>query len=161
MQDKIQKILLNPIFKDALQKINMLEKDRIYCKHDLSHFLDVARIGYVYILENNLSISQPEIYGAALLHDIGRFQQYVNKTPHHEVSARMAPDILRSSGYLEPEIEEIVNAIWKHGSKKNHKINSLSYVLYMADKESRLCFSCEATEFCNWSEEKKNRTINF
>lgn len=41
---KIELILKNPLFIDAIKKIDNYEKDRKFCKHGLSHLLDVARI---------------------------------------------------------------------------------------------------------------------
>jgi len=149
------------MFKEIVKKIEKLEKERVYCRHNLNHFLDVARIGYLYILENSLPISCPQIYGAALLHDIGRVSEYKSGIPHYEAGIGIASGILRDCGYLESEIKEIVEAISKHGSIDHQKQDTLGYVLYLADKKSRLCFACEASIFCHWPKEKKNATITF
>ena len=40
----------HPLFRERLALIEKAETDRIFCLHDLSHALDVARIGYIMIL---------------------------------------------------------------------------------------------------------------
>lgn len=74
--------LLNlPEYQDYLQRIEVHEKDRRLCRHNLAHFLDVARIAAVIANEEGLSLNRDLIYTTALLHDIGRFVQYENGTP--------------------------------------------------------------------------------
>ena len=58
------------------------EKNRIFCRHGMDHLMDVARIAYIENLEKNCGISKEIIYGAALLHDIGRYLQYTEGIPH-------------------------------------------------------------------------------
>ena len=78
--DKINQILAHPVWKESYEKIQELEKERIFCGHDLEHFLDVARIAYIETLERNLNISREKIYSAALLHDIGRHLEYTQES---------------------------------------------------------------------------------
>ncbi|MFQ9392946.1 MAG: HD domain-containing protein [Lachnospiraceae bacterium] len=74
--------LKDPLYRTCLSKIALFERDRIFCGHDMAHFLDVARLAYIFNLEENLGIEKEEIYTAALLHDVGRFVQYEDGTPH-------------------------------------------------------------------------------
>lgn len=103
-----------------------------------------------------MQIPEDLLYAAALLHDIGKHEQYENGTPHEEASARIAPLILEKCGYTEAEIAEITEAVLQHRTKSVAEEPTLSGVLYRADKKSRACFACEAKEACNWSGEKKN-----
>jgi uncharacterized protein len=158
--DRINAILYNHKFISYLNKNKKCEKDRIFCHHDLSHFLDVARIAYILNLENNLNYSKDTIYAAALLHDIGRWKQYEEGIPHDAASAELAVDILEECGYSKQEINEIVEAISQH-RKVNEDKSSLSYIIYFSDKASRNCFNCKAAKECNWSSEKKNNIIKY
>ena len=45
----------------------------------LNIFWNVARLMYIYALEEHLELPKELIYAAALLHDIGRAQQYQYK----------------------------------------------------------------------------------
>ena len=91
---KCNNILKNKNFRDILSKINSAEKDRIYCNHGIDHLLDVARSAYILNLENGLDIPKEIIYGTALLHDIGRYEQYKNGTNHHKAGGEIAKKIL-------------------------------------------------------------------
>jgi uncharacterized protein len=158
--DRINSILYNHKFLSYINKNEDYEIDRIFCHHDLAHFLDVARIAYIYTLENNLNYSKDILYAAALLHDIGRWKQYEEGIPHDAASAELAVDILDDCGYSKQETNEIVEAI-SHHRKDNEDKNSLSYIIYFSDKASRNCFSCKAAKECNWSHEKKNNIIKY
>lgn len=157
--DRVNRILENEVFREHLGKNKEAEKDRIFCRHDMVHFLDVARIGMIFNLRENLQIPEDLLYAAALLHDIGKHEQYENGTPHEVASARIAPLILGKCGYTEAEIAEITEAVLQHRTKSVAEEPTLSGVLYRADKKSRACFACEAKEDCNWSNEKKNLTL--
>lgn len=160
MSDKINSILKNPIFIEKLNKLNSLERTRVFCIHGIEHSMDVARIGYIIILEENLNIKKELIYGAALLHDLGRVMEYENGTPHDEGSIVLAKEILKDTEYTECEVNEILNAISSH-REKNIKKTLLGEILYKSDKLSRLCFSCKAEKECHWSKEKKNLKIKY
>lgn len=82
MMERVNGILKDPLYRTCLSKIALFERDRIFCGHDMAHFLDVARLAYIFNLEENLGIEKEEIYTAALLHDVGRFVQYEDGTPH-------------------------------------------------------------------------------
>lgn len=158
--ERVNKILENETYKECLAKNSQWEKDRIFCKHNMEHFMDVARIAYIMVLEKGLDIRKDIIYAAALLHDIGRFRQYENGTPHEKASADIAPEILADSGFSEKETDKILKAILDH-RKYDGEHGNLSYILYKSDKLSRACYSCGSASLCDWSEEKKNLKIKY
>lgn len=158
MNDKVNLIIENHSFKYHLSKIEELEKNREFCIHDMQHFLDVARIMYILCLENTLNIPKYMIYTTALLHDIGRAEQYEKGTPHHIASVEIAKIILLQCKYDTREIDEILEAIGKHRDN-TETLNTLSYLLYKGDKLSRNCAHCTAIDGCKWPEDKKNFKI--
>lgn len=173
--ERVNRILRNPIYREALQKNQEAEKERRYCHHDMAHFLDVARIAMllaakeqiVAAKEQLLPISEEKelhafedlVYAAALVHDIGRYRQYEDGTPHEEASAALAADILLDSGFDEKETYVIIDAVRSHRDAGIAEEKSLRGLLYRADKLSRACFACPAQGDCNWSAEKKNMRL--
>ena len=155
--ERVNLIIHNTDYANLLSELNALEKDRKFCKHTLEHFLDTARIMYITSLENNLNISKDIIYACALLHDIGRVLEYKNGTPHNEASVEIATDILKKCNYSDREIETITTAILFHRKPQNG--NTLGELLYKADKQSRLCFCCNAQKESYWDKSKKNYDI--
>ncbi|WP_233439844.1 HD domain-containing protein [Clostridium tagluense] len=160
INDKINIIIENRSFQYNLKKIENLEKQREFCKHDMPHFLDVARLMYIISLENTLNIPQYMIYATALLHDIGRGEEYENGTAHDTASVKIASEILKQCSYDIEEIDEIIEAIGNHRNN-TEKLNSLSYILYKCDKLSRNCANCRAIYDCKWPVEKKNLKITY
>lgn len=156
---RINEILNNEEFIKYTNELKNLEKERKFCRHGIEHSLDVARIMYIKVLEEDLNINKDIIYAAALLHDLGRVLQYRENIEHNKGSAIIAKNILVHCGYNESEIKEILTAIENH-RKKNNETN-LSKLLYSSDKLSRLCFNCTAIKECNWKSEKKNMSITY
>ena len=157
---RCQKIYDHPLYQKHFESLQELEKDRVFCRHTFEHFMDVARIAYIMNLEKELGLSKEIIYAAALLHDIGRDEQYINGTPHEVASAKIAEEILGECGFSDDEISMIVGAILEHRSGSKHDGTTiLSNIIYTADKASRQCFSCKAQEECNWSMDKRNLAI--
>ena len=109
---------------------------------------------------SSVPITKELIYAAALLHDIGRADQYLYGTPHDEASARYADRILEECGFHAEERAVICSAIRKHRENEKQGAEYLSALLYEADKKSRLCMECAACDSCKWPDEKKNREIN-
>ena len=144
-----------------MEQIRKLEQDRIFCRHDIAHCLDVARLAYLENLEKHLRLEKELIYAAALLHDIGRHRQYLEGIPHEQGSAALARSILADCGYSPTEQEEIVSAILRHRLPETGAQNDLAGLLFRADKASRLCMFCGAAEACNWSLEKKNKSLRY
>jgi len=166
---RINKILSNEIFKNTIMKIEKLEKNRIYCKHNMNHLFDTARIAYIINIENNYGFEKELIYASALLHDIGRAMEYENNVPHNEAGAFIAEKILRDCQFGDFEIEIISYAILGHrngGNKNNGSENGeqknfelFGKILREADKLSRKCFCCNAETSCYWNMKKKNLNV--
>ena len=112
--DKINEILNNPKYKSYLKELELLEKDRPFCNHTIEHFLDVARISYIIVLEKNINISKDIIYAIALLHDIGRVLEYKENIPHHEGSVIIAKEILSETSFTKDEVKTILKGIKEH-----------------------------------------------
>ena len=156
---RVQAIWQHPLYQKHLNALTRLESDRIFCRHTPEHFLDVARLAYIFALERNLDCSRELIYCTALLHDIGRAEQYRSGIPHDEAGAQIAEQILRELSFDPSEIQEITSAIREH--RNAARSDTLSSLIYDADKASRNCFSCPAAKECYWSAEKKNLTITY
>lgn len=154
--ERVNQILAHELFGKCYKKIEKWEKKREFCRHNMAHFMDVGRIAYIYNLEENLHIEKELIYATALLHDIGRFKQYEDKTPHEKASLKYAPEILADCGFSEEEIAIICEAIGEHRNKEIAKEHSFRGIFYRADKASRACFACKSERECNWKNEKKN-----
>ena len=152
---KYQKILENEEYKKYVERICYLEKDRIYCKHDLKHSLDVARICTIIMYEQGQEVNRDIVYATALLHDIGRFKE--NTQNHEAWSVDIATEIativeiisFHRGNYSIKQIDELVN----HGKldlKESFKI---------ADQLSRNCFCCKGSSSCKWKEENRSTNI--
>jgi len=154
--DRINRILQQELYREYMAKNDLWERDRKFCRHNMGHFLDVARIAMILNEKENDGISEEMIYAAALLHDIGRWKQYEDGTPHEIASARLALKILEKSGFDKIETGVIVTAVAHHRDADIKDSRDLNGLLYRADKLSRACFACEAEKECNWKNEKKN-----
>ncbi|MDY3920020.1 MAG: HD domain-containing protein [Candidatus Limivivens sp.] len=159
--DRINQIINHKTYRHCLKQIRDLEKDRIFCGHDMAHFLDVARLAYLISLEEGLAIPKERIYATALLHDIGRHIQYLEGTPHQEASLPIAEEILKDCGFEEEEREDILTAIRRHRDPQAASEPDLSGLIYRADKLSRSCFGCQAEPQCDWSARKKNLELTY
>ena len=135
--DRIDKILKHPVFIECIQKNETAEKDRIFCRHNMAHFLDVARIGRIIDAEEGLGTETELIYAAALLHDIGKHMQYAEGIPHEQASARLAWVILPDCGFDQNETNVIIEAIRGHRDERSACEKGLKGILYRADKLSR------------------------
>jgi uncharacterized protein len=157
--ERVNKIYNSETYRQELVYIISDEKDRIYCKHNLEHFLDVARIAYMLNLEQELGYDKEVIYAIGLLHDIGRHKEYESGFNHHLASANLAEDILKDAGYDEKERTMICDAILSHRNRT--KMNKLNEIIYAADKMSRKCYACGAIDTCKWSSNKMNKQIEY
>ena len=158
--DRVNQIWNHPLYQKELGKLQILEKGREFCRHTPDHFLDVARLAYIFALERDIACSRELIYCTALLHDIGRAEQYTVGTSHDEAGARIAETILSDLDFSSEEKESILSAIEEHRSS-GKETSILSQLIYEADKKSRNCFLCEAEPQCYWSPQKKNMTIQY
>ena len=153
----------HPLYLSSFARLTELEKDRIFCCHQMNHLLDVARIAYILNLERNLGLEKDMIYSAALLHDIGKYRQYEEGVPHEVASTEIAGKILADMPadicFTKNEQQMILTAITGH-RKLRENPEALEALLYESDKTSRACFACPAETECNWSNNKKNWEIH-
>ena len=160
--ERINWILKHPLYISSYNHLENMEKNRIFCCHQIPHLLDVARIAYIRNLEEQLGLDKEIIYAASLLHDIGKGRQYAEKIPHEIASAEIANKILSSMpehlAFTYDEQQMILSAIRNH--RKPVSSATLDKLLYESDKASRNCFCCPASKECNWSPKKKNKEIH-
>lgn len=159
--ERIPGIISNENFINHRKRIDTLEENRRFCRHDMRHFIDVARIAMILNLENGFGFSREWIYAVGLLHDIGRDEQYESGIPHEIASGKIARVILKECGFEEEEIRELEKAILNHRNQAVMEEKSLSGILYRADKLSRACFLCEAEAECNWKNGNKNLELQY
>lgn len=157
--ERVQKIMEHRDFRRYLEEIEKEEENRIFCRHGIGHLLDVARISYIFLLESKVDIKKDIVYGTALLHDIGKIEQYLRKIPHEEAGVKLAYPILKSCGYEDDEISLMLGAIENHRFGREDESHKLYESIHRADKWSRNCMCCKAREECNWGENEKNKTL--
>ena len=116
----------------------------------ISHPLNVAKL----LVELGMD---SQSVAAALLHDIGRLQQYETGEDHAAAGIRTAQEILRDTAFDEQEQQAILQAVGKH--RKGDAAHVLAQLLCEADDASRMCFACAAQDTCYWPEHRKNNTI--
>lgn len=156
----MDRLLKNTDYLEQLKHLEELEQERQYCRHGLPHLLDTARLIWIRCLEGRRTMDKEMIYLTALLHDLGRIDQYEKGTPHPEAGAERAGQLLGAIGYPAERIGKIQEAILGHrGSNSTGDVVELSALLCWADQRSRMCFCCQARESCNWREDQKNETI--
>ena len=74
--DRVNAVICHPLYLEYYHRLERAEKERIFCRHQMSHLLDVARIAYIRNLEKGYGFRKDVIYAAAVLHDIGKALQY-------------------------------------------------------------------------------------
>lgn len=155
---RVNRIIRHTDYKEYLVRLQEYEKDRKFCCHNLAHFLDVARIANIINLEMKLNINVELIYSAALLHDIGKAVEDTENIGHSKLSAKLAESILHDCGFLTFETECVLDAVLNHNNEKikEDTVDSLTSLLYRADKLSRHCYMCDGSNLCYWSLEDKN-----
>ncbi len=149
----------HPLYRNALAVTESAEKTRRFCRHGIRHSLDTARIGYIYALENGLPIKKDVIYAAALLHDCVKYRDGEKVEAHEAQSAELSKKILPDCGFTQEETLEISEAIRSHRNPSSESV--LCRVLHIADRLSRRCYDCEVSRECYWSEDKKNKSIEY
>lgn len=152
------KILKSTKYKNYLEELEYLERDRFFCRHNYEHFVSVARICYILKLEENVDVEKDMIYSTALLHDLGRVVEIKEGINHAKASVDIAREILEETEFSSDEKKRILDCISSHRGK-DLKRDKFFEIFYRADKLSRPCFRCPAYKECNWSFEKKNHTI--
>ncbi len=156
----IDYITSHPLFIRTMSEIEQAEADRIYCRHGLSHGLDVARIAYIRVLTEHLPYSRDVVYAAGLLHDIGRLEEKRIGISHDRAGAALAEEVLKDTPFLPVEKTMILNAVRFHRSADAGH-DDFSQLIYQADKASRNCFLCAASDSCYWEKEKRNMFIKY
>lgn len=157
----VERLLNHPEFCTALDTIEHNETTRRFCRHGLEHFLDVARITWMLVLENKRPFKKESVYLAALLHDLGRS---VDNAKHDEESIRLAAHLLPECGADTALTKEILSAIGMHREKRavlDLSQATLGELLAYADHKSRPCYRCKAANECYWDDTLKNHTITY
>lgn len=170
--ERIQKILEHEKFNDYIQRIRTLEQGRPYCLHPVEHSIDVARIAYILWLEYHLFQEKPsndntsiqmqakevklQLYAASLLHDIGRFRQYLYGENHAESSAQLAVEILHDVDFDPSQQEVILDAIRNHNRMESP--NLFTQLIQQADRLSRMCYRCKEQSRCYKISQMETRT---
>ncbi len=161
-----KKLLNSSHFLELQREIRILERKRIYCKHEIDHLLDVCRIAWIMYLEKNLQKGidiiekeKDKIYLSGLLHDIGRVAQYQTGEHHAEAGVRIAGELLEEIGYPSTLQSEILQIISGHHGRGYPVEDTIASYICQADHLSRNCFLCEATGTCKWEENEKNRNV--
>lgn len=159
--DRVNAILKHKTYRKYYDQIEKIEKDRIFCRHQMPHLLDVARIAYITNLERNLGYDREVIYAAAILHDIGKSFQYEERIPHEIAGEKVASEILDTLPEgLAFSAEERRDPGCSPGTpEKKRRAEPIAALFYDSDKRSRTCFSCPAEKECNWKDEEKNKEI--
>ena len=150
---RVNAVLAHPLYRKCYARLEELEKDRIFCRHQMTHLLDVARIAYIFNLEEGGGLEQELIYTAAVLHDIGKYAQY-----EEGIAAEILDSLPADCAFSEAEKEVILTAVRGHRRLRDDA-EPLERFLYRADKASRTCFACPSEKACDWSAEKKNMEL--
>ena len=66
--DRVNAVICHPLYLEYYHRLERAEKERIFCRHQMSHLLDVARIAYIRNLEKGYGFRKDVIYAAAVLH---------------------------------------------------------------------------------------------
>lgn len=88
--DRVNAIWNHPVYQKYYRRLEKLEEKRIFCRHQMTHLLDVARIARIRSFEIGLGLDPEVIYAAAVLHDIGKSLQYEEKIPHEAAGVKIA-----------------------------------------------------------------------
>lgn len=158
--EKINQLLDDKEYQKQLEQLEQLEKQRPYCKHGIEHLLAVARIAQLRNQQEKWQLEEESIYLAALLHDIGRIEEYEKGIPHHVAGIQKAAYFLEKLNVPKEQKLQILEAISTHRQKQEEfRENRLGRLLAQADSASRNCRFCKAYQTCKWKEEKKNRKL--
>lgn len=190
---RVDAVWNHPVYQERYCALQRAERDRAFCGHDLQHFLDVARIAWTVLLERGVAaphadvipeddaaadahcpkVARDVVYAAALLHDMGRADEYETGEPHDIAGPRIAAEILgtveQDKRFSSGECEQILAAIAHHRTSAGcacgasaegvSGAGALADALRYADKAARACYACPARGLCNWPDGKKNLTI--
>lgn len=156
---RVDAIWRDDVYQESYRRLERLEADRAFCRHGMRHLLDTARIMWILNLEEGLGIDREVVYATALLHDIGKAEQYEHGEPHELAGERLAAEILDRMpvelSFSREERDAMLTAIRGH-RRLRPDTAPLERLLYRADKASRPCFACPVRDMCSWPEEKMN-----
>ena len=115
----------------------------------MNHFLDVARLMYIFSMERGYAFGKEAIYATALLHDIGKWQQYKAGVPHEIASAEIAKGFWKRLDLQRRSRTGFFCNFKSPGQcRRDRKAGQdkwqLAEILYDADKISRACYTCPA-----------------
>ena len=63
---RVNAILDAPLYRRCYARLEELERERIFCCHQMTHLLDVARIAYILNMEQDMGLEKEVIYAAAV-----------------------------------------------------------------------------------------------
>ena len=154
---RVNQLLDHEDYISSMEKIDVLEKERLFCKHGFEHGLNVARIAYAYLLESGERLLPKEsVYAAAFLHDIGRWVEYETGEDHAEASARLALPLLEACSFSLNDIQVILKGIREHRRHPEGNLTLLGAALALADDWARDCRHCSVQALCY----KYNQAMN-
>ncbi len=164
---RIDLLISDPLYNEYLQRNAHEEMEPKFCLHDINHHIDVARITFILVLENNdlesflqesgisnRIAAKEVIYAAGLLHDIGKWKEYREGAEHASYSAKLARGLLPRALFTPQEIEIICRAIYEHREISNN-MSFLGERLYRANNLSRICSQCIYNEQCPKVQQKE------
>lgn len=155
--ERAGQICRHPLWRQCLAEIAGREQNRRFCRHDVTHLMDTARLAWIENLERGLGVPKALVYAAALVHDLGRAGP--EGIPHEQAGLAPARKILEDCGFTPAERDEILKAVSFHRDAAAAEDGGLAGLIYRADKASRLCLFCPAERDCYWAEEKKNLVL--
>jgi uncharacterized protein len=120
------------------QKIReIVEKELSRSHHDMEHVMRVCSL-CLQLARNEPNIDQDVLRTAALLHDVARFKEFLDKTgriDHAVLGAEMAEEILRNLGYPEEKIIQVKHCITVHRYRRKREPQTTeAKILFDADK---------------------------
>jgi len=127
--------------KNELQKIKKIAEKKmrgISPSHDFSHVMRVYNLCLSIVKKEKKNVDLEILKISALLHDIGRKEEDLDKTgkiDHAVLSAKMAEKILKDLGYSKEKIDKIKHCIETHRFKGKLKPKTIeAKILFDADK---------------------------
>lgn len=157
---RVQLILQDELFIDYINRNTEAERERPFCKHDLTHMIDVARIAYILVLEHqdleyfiqtarlsSRMAAKELIYTAGLLHDIGKWKEYESGTDHAAFGSHLVRELLPRLDFTENEASIIAQAVFEHRNISK-EMSFLGERLHRADNLSRVCSQCDENQDC-------------